>query len=70
VGPRAGLDAVLKRKIPTSLVGLEPPVVQLVAQRYTTELTLLLTHGHNDLISPFFLTNLGSYIKKYFPEEI
>jgi hypothetical protein len=29
---------VVKRKIPTPLPGLEPPIVQPVAQPYTTEL--------------------------------
>jgi hypothetical protein len=38
VAPRAGLDAVVKRKIPQHLPGLQPPVIQPVIQRYTTEL--------------------------------
>jgi hypothetical protein len=42
VGSRAGLDAVLKRKISLLLPGLEPPTIQPVAQRYTTELSRLL----------------------------
>jgi hypothetical protein len=35
VGPSAGLDAVEKRKIPQTLPGLEAPIIQPVAQRYT-----------------------------------
>jgi hypothetical protein len=40
---RAGLDAVLKRKIPSSRRESNPrtPIVQSVAQRYTTELSRL-----------------------------
>jgi hypothetical protein len=30
VGPRFCLDAVVKRKIPQSLPGLEPPIIQPV----------------------------------------
>jgi len=37
VGPRAGLDAVVKRKIPSPLLGLENPIMQPVTQRYSTE---------------------------------
>jgi hypothetical protein len=33
---------VVKRKIPSPLPGLEPPIIQLVAQRYTIELSRLL----------------------------
>jgi hypothetical protein len=37
VEPRAGLDAVVRRKI---LPGLEdPPIIQRIAQRCTTELS-------------------------------
>jgi hypothetical protein len=43
VGLRAGLDAVVKKKISRPLPGLEPPIIQPVAQRYTTELSRLLT---------------------------
>jgi hypothetical protein len=38
MGPRADLDAVVKRKISS----LEPPIIQPVSQRYTTELSRLL----------------------------
>jgi hypothetical protein len=46
VGPRAGLDAVVKRKIPSlPLPRLEPPIIQLVAERYTTgENNILMDH--------------------------
>jgi len=37
VGPGAGLDAVEKTEIPSPLSRLEPPIIQPVAQRYTTE---------------------------------
>jgi hypothetical protein len=37
VGSRAVLDAVVKNF--QRLSGLEPPIIQPVAQRYTTELT-------------------------------
>jgi hypothetical protein len=40
VGPRAGLDSVVKRKIPSPCrEGLEPPIIQPVAQRCTPELS-------------------------------
>jgi hypothetical protein len=38
VGPRAGLDAVVRIKIPSPLPGPEPLIIQSVAQRYATEL--------------------------------
>jgi hypothetical protein len=40
VGPRAVLDAVVKRKIPIPLRESNPrtPIVQPIAQRYTTDL--------------------------------
>jgi hypothetical protein len=38
VGPRAGLDAVVKRKIAQPLLGLELPIIQPLAQRDITEL--------------------------------
>jgi hypothetical protein len=41
VGPRAGLDAVVKKKISEPLLGLENPIIQPVTQRYTTELSRL-----------------------------
>jgi hypothetical protein len=41
VGPRAGLDAVVKRNIPPP-AGIEPPIIQLVVQCYTTELSWLI----------------------------
>jgi hypothetical protein len=44
VGSRAGLDTVVKRKIPTPCRYSNPPIIQPVAQRYTTELTLLLSN--------------------------
>jgi hypothetical protein len=39
VGPRAGLDTVSKRKIPSLFRGSNPLIIQLVAQRCTTELS-------------------------------
>jgi hypothetical protein len=41
VGPRAGLDAVVKRKIPYPLPGLKPLIIQPVAQCCTTDLSWL-----------------------------
>jgi hypothetical protein len=38
VGPRAVLEAVVKRKNSQPLPGLETPIIQPVAQRYTAEL--------------------------------
>jgi hypothetical protein len=38
VGSRAGLDAVVKRKISSPCRGPHPPIIQPVAQRYTAEL--------------------------------
>jgi hypothetical protein len=42
VGPRAGLDVVVKRKTPSTCWDSNPPIIQPVAQRYTTELSQLL----------------------------
>jgi hypothetical protein len=44
MGPRASLDAVVKRKIPSSCWDSNPPIIQPVAQRYTAELSPLLTY--------------------------
>jgi hypothetical protein len=41
VGPRAGLDAVVKKNF-QPLSGLELSIIQSVAQRYTTQLSWLL----------------------------
>jgi hypothetical protein len=41
VGPIAGLDVVVKRKIPSTCRKSNPPIFQPVAQRYTTELSWL-----------------------------
>jgi hypothetical protein len=50
LGPRAGLEAVVRRKIPIPLPGLKPPTSQPVAQSYTTELSrLLFQWGNIDL---------------------
>jgi hypothetical protein len=38
VGTKAGVDAVVRRKISQPLPRLELPIFQPVAQRYTTEL--------------------------------
>jgi hypothetical protein len=51
VCPRAGLDAVVKKEIP-SLPGLEPAIIQPVAQRYTTE--LFSTYHYNNVTSKIF----------------
>jgi hypothetical protein len=42
VRPRAGLDAVVRRKIPSPYRDSNPPIIQPAAQRYTTELSGLL----------------------------
>jgi hypothetical protein len=42
VGLRAGLDTVVKRKIPSLYRDSNPPIIQLVAKRCTTELSRLL----------------------------
>jgi hypothetical protein len=42
VGPSAGLDTVVKRKNSRSVPGLEHPIIQPVAQRFTVELRRLL----------------------------
>jgi hypothetical protein len=41
VGPRAGLDAVVRRKISSPYRNSNPPIMQPVAQRYTTKLSRL-----------------------------
>jgi hypothetical protein len=38
-GPQSHLDAVVKKKQSQPLPGLEPPIIQPVVQRYTTELS-------------------------------
>jgi hypothetical protein len=42
VGPGAGLDAVARRKIPSSCRDSKSQIIQLVAQRYTTRISRLL----------------------------
>jgi hypothetical protein len=42
VDPRAGLDAVVRIKIPSPYRDSNPPIIQSVAQRYTAELPRLL----------------------------
>jgi len=42
VGPKTGLDAVVKREIPSPRGDWNPLVIQPVAQSYTTELFRLL----------------------------
>jgi hypothetical protein len=44
VSPRTGMDAVARKKILHPLPELEPPIIQPVAQRYTTELSRLLPY--------------------------
>jgi hypothetical protein len=44
VGPRAGLEAVVKRKFPSPCRDCNPLIIQSVAQRYTAELSQLLIH--------------------------
>jgi hypothetical protein len=41
VGPRADLDVVVVEKNSHLLTGLEPPIIQPLAQHYTTELSRL-----------------------------
>jgi hypothetical protein len=41
VGPRAGLDEAVKRKTSQPLPGLEPPIIQPVAQSYTADVSRL-----------------------------
>jgi hypothetical protein len=41
VGPRASLDAVVKKKILSCCEDSNPPIFQLIAQCYTTELSQL-----------------------------
>jgi hypothetical protein len=42
MGPTAGLDTVVRRKIPSPYQNSNPPIIQPVVQRYTTELPRLL----------------------------
>jgi hypothetical protein len=44
VGPRASLDAVVRIKIPSLCRDSNPPIIQLVTQRCTTELSRLHEH--------------------------
>jgi hypothetical protein len=50
VGRRAGLNAVVKRKIPSPCRDLNPPIIQPGAQRYTTELSRLLLKSERFLL--------------------
>jgi hypothetical protein len=61
MGLRAGLDAVVKRKIPSPLPVLEPPIIQSVVQRYTTEISWLLVLILSQF-NPF--PNFASYFTK------
>jgi hypothetical protein len=58
VGPRASLDAVVKREIPTHSQDLNPPIIQPIAQRYTTELVRLLKRMYK-YIEVEMLRNMG-----------
>jgi hypothetical protein len=49
VGHRAGLDAVVKRNIPSPYRDSKLQIIQLVAQRYTTELSRLLLQKSVDV---------------------
>jgi hypothetical protein len=40
-------EPVVRRKIPSPLPGLEPPIIQPVSQRYTAELSWLLATPEN-----------------------
>jgi len=40
VGPRAGLEAGSEEKNSQPLIGLEPPIIQPVAQRYSGDVSL------------------------------
>jgi hypothetical protein len=50
VGPRAGLDMVVKSKIPRPCWDLNPPIIQAIAQHYTSELSQLLHYFIIDII--------------------
>jgi hypothetical protein len=43
VGPRAGLDSVVRKKIPSPYRDSNPPIIKPVAQCYVTELPQLLS---------------------------
>jgi hypothetical protein len=51
VGPRTGLDEKNSQLLP----GLEPPIMQFVAQRYTTELSRLSLAVSTVAVPYFFL---------------
>jgi hypothetical protein len=50
--PRAGLDSVMKRKIPSPLPGLEPPIIQSVAHWDIPDLIPELKLSKNMFIYP------------------
>jgi hypothetical protein len=60
------VDTVVKRKISKPLPGFEPPIIQPLAQRYTTELTRLLiwvlTPQNHD--TQFFVRTIDSELYK------
>jgi hypothetical protein len=57
VGLGTGLDAVTNKNNSQPLPGLEPPIIQPIAQRYTTELSQLifLTPTNNDFIHVYLM---------------
>jgi hypothetical protein len=61
VGPNAGLDAGGEDKNSHLLPGLEPPIIQPIAQRYATELSrLLMVRSHFSFHMHFPPQNLSN----------
>jgi hypothetical protein len=50
MGPRAGLDTVVKREIPSTCRDWNPPIIQPIAQRCTAELSRLLYDENSSTI--------------------
>jgi hypothetical protein len=68
VGPRAGLDTAVKRENSQLMPGLEPQIIQPVAECYITELTRLLVIIriiYNNLLSHNCYEGDGGNFKVY-----
>jgi hypothetical protein len=61
VGPRAGLDVLVRRKIPSPCWDWNPPIIRPVAQRCTAELSRLLVPTLSNM-NP--VHNFPSYFSK------
>jgi hypothetical protein len=74
VGPRADLDARVRRKIPSSYPDSNPPINQTEAQRYNTELSQAPYKSNKQVFSDITERSHSEYvvyssIKLYFTHQ-